>query len=464
MRYFVIPLLLVSFAAGAQLPDPALTAKDRRQIAEDFAKVLETKYVLPDQAKNMAAAVRAQIRAGAYDNLEPASAFASALLGHARAVNDDKHLQLKVTPNVVPIESDEEKEKRMAPQMARQARRANFGLAKAERLDGNIGYLDIEVFPKVQFAGPAIDAALAFLGETDAMIIDARRHRGGDPETVAYFVSHFVAPGTLINTIYTRDNTEPDLFRATKLPTAPYSKKVYVLTSSKTFSAGEELTYDLQSLGRARVYGEVTGGGAHPTGAFRLHERVMAFVPAARSVNPITKTNWEGVGVKPDVPLPAADALRAAHVAALKDVAAEATDAAWRAEVEKIATRLASPAENPAQAADANPRTMLDAWMKSFNEHDAAAREQWLRANTAYTEDQAKEYTKMDQEIRAANGPFELVRVVRSEGGTIEAEARHTGSGVVARIEIVVDPKQPRRIANVALQPVEVKGNAGGPG
>jgi hypothetical protein len=458
MRFLLIPLLLVSLAASAQSPGPALNAKERREIAEAFAKVIETKYILTDHAKNMAAAVRARIRAGAYDDLEPASAFAAAVLKDARAVNNDKHLGLQVTPGDIPIESDEEKEKRVGPMKARQARRANFGMAKAERLEGNIGYLDIEFFPSPKLAAPTADAAMAFLAETDALIIDARRHRGGDPEMVAYLVSHFVAPGTLINTIYSRDKADPDLFHAAKIPSKPYSKPVYVLTSSKTFSGGEELAYDIQSLGRGKVYGEVTGGGAHPTGAFRIHQRFMAMVPSMRSVNPITKTNWEGVGVKPDVAVPAGDALRVAHAAALSDVAATTTDAPWRAELEKIAARLSPP------PAGVNPRQVLDAWVESFNKHDAATREKWLRENTSYTPEQAREIAGIDQNIRGTHGPFEVIRVVRVEGLAIEVEARHTTSGAGAKIEITLDPKQPKTIANVMLQPAEVKANAGGPG
>lgn len=458
MRYLLIPLLLVSLVAGAQAPGPpTLTAKERREIAEAFAKAIETKYILTDQAKNMAAAVRAQIRAGAYDNLEPAKAFASAVLKDARAVNDDKHLNFQVTPKSIPVESADKK-RVVSPTKANQARRANFGLAKAERLDGNIGYLDIEFFPSPRLAAPAADAAMAFLAETDALIIDARRHRGGDPEMVAYLVSHFVAPGTLINTIYSRDKADPDLYHAAKIPSKPYSKPVYVLTSSKTFSGGEELAYDLQSLGRGKVYGEVTGGGAHPTAGFRIHERFMASIPSKRSVNPITKTNWEGVGVKPDVAVAASDALRVAHVAALNDVAATTTDdAPWRVELEKIAARL-SP------AAGANPRQALDAWVESFNKHDVAAREKWLRENTSYSPEQAGEIAAIDQDIRGTHGPFEVVRVVRTEGLAIEVEARHTTSGAGAKIEITLDPKQPKTIANVMLQKAEVKGNAGGPG
>src|SRR5687768_9356322 len=105
MRILLIPLLLVSLSAAAQPTGPTLTAKDRREIAEAFANAVETKYVLADQAKKMAAAVRTKIRAGAYDDLEPAPAFASAVLKDARAVNDDKHLRLQVTPSPIPVES-----------------------------------------------------------------------------------------------------------------------------------------------------------------------------------------------------------------------------------------------------------------------------------------------------------------------------------------------------------------------
>jgi C-terminal processing protease CtpA/Prc len=445
----------MAFAATAQLPDPTLTAKERREVAEAFAKIIETKYVLPDHAAKMAAAIRAQIGAGAYDNVEPAEAFVMAVVKDVRAVNDDRHLSLSISSSIVPVESDEAREKRLGPMMVNHARRHNYGLAKVERLEGNIGYIDIEFFPRVKLAGPPTDAALAFLAGTDALIIDARRHRGGEPEMVAYLVSHFVPPGTLINTIYSRDKAEPELYHAAKIPAKPYDKKVYVLTSRRTFSGGEELAYDLQSLGRGKVYGEVTGGGAHPTRSYRLHERFVASVPSKRSINPITKTNWEGIGVKPDVPVPAHDALRVAHIDALKDVAAATTDAEWRTELETIMARLAPPV-------DANPRAVFDAWLKSFNEHDVATRQKWLREHTNYSDEQSRQFAMLDQQIRGEHGPFELVRVVRTDGLAIEVEARHTGSGSGARIEINLDPKQPKKIANMTLQPADVKGSGGG--
>jgi C-terminal processing protease CtpA/Prc len=97
-------------------------------------------------------------------------------------------------------------------------------------------------------------------------------------------------------------------------------KPVYVLTSSRTFSGGEELAYDLQALHRAQVVGETTGGGAHPVAPYEVGDQFTIMVPAGRPINPITKTNWEGVGVKPDIAVKADAALDEAHRRAVAEL------------------------------------------------------------------------------------------------------------------------------------------------
>ena len=69
---------------------------------------------------------------------------------------------------------------------------------------------------------------------------------------------------------------------------------------------------------RATIIGETTGGGAHPGGGFRISEHFGMFVPTGRAISPITKTNWEGTGVTPDVAVPADQALLVARLMALK--------------------------------------------------------------------------------------------------------------------------------------------------
>lgn len=465
MRYLLVPFLLLSFSLNAQLPDPVLTAKERREIAEAFAAQVEKSYVFPDKGTAMAKAIREKVAAGAYDTDRTAEEFVTAVVNDARAVTNDRHLRLAITKEVLPEETEEARKKRRERPFAGNAHRINFGIPTAKVIEGNVGYIDVELFPPPQFAGPVADAAMAFLANTDALIIDARRHRGGDPAMVAHFVSHFVQPGTLINTIYKRDTGETREYRAVKTPTKPYEKKVWVLTSRRTFSGGEELAYDLQALKRATIVGEVTGGGAHPTSSYRIHPRFMAAIPNDRSINPITKTNWEGIGVKPDVAVASADALRVAHTAALETLAAAASDPEWREQLTQALSNLKSQAA-PAESDVRTPaRDALDAWVKSFNEHDLEARRKWLRENTTFDNARIEQFSSMDVEIRDEHGAFEVVRAGKVTATSAEVFARHKRSGMGARIAVELDKNDPKKIGMVTLEPtpVEAKGNPAGP-
>jgi Peptidase family S41 len=437
MRYLLLTLIL-SVSLHAQLPDPELTAADRRQIAEAFAARVETSYVLAEPAKKIAAAIRENIRKGEYDNVTPASAFSERLVRDARAVQNDRHLRVAVASQVIPADYDGSRPPgpEQKKQFANEVRRSNFGVTEVKRMEGNVGYVDIEVFPPLEFAKTPLDGAILYLANTDALIIDARRHRGGDPETVAYLVSWFVPEGTVINETFTRSSGEKKSYIAGKLPGPRYDKKVYVLTSKRTFSGGEELAYDFQALKRGTLFGEVTGGGAHPTGAYRIHDRFFAYIPHRQSINPVTKTNWEGVGVKPDVAVAADDALKVAHEAALKDLG------------------MTSSAEvTPA-------RELLEAWVKSFNEHDLEARKTWLLANAALSAEQAGGYAKMDVEIREQQGPFDLLRFGKVTATSAEAFARHRKSGNGARISVELDPSK-KKIGQIGLEAADVpKGNS----
>ncbi|HEY6514992.1 MAG TPA: S41 family peptidase [Steroidobacteraceae bacterium] len=93
-----------------------------------------------------------------------------------------------------------------------------------------------------------------------------------------------------------------------------------MLTSSSTFSAAEELAYDLKTFKRATVVGETTGGGAHATTPRRIDDHFFIRVPFARFVNAITRTDWEGTGVAPDVKVSAAEALAVAEKLAAEEI------------------------------------------------------------------------------------------------------------------------------------------------
>ena len=128
---------------------------------------------------------------------------------------------------------------------------------------------------------------------------------------VTLIASYLFAEPTHLNDIYNRkENSTTQFWTSSYVPGRNFiGKPLYVLTSKQTFSAAEDLSYALKNLKRATLIGETTGGGAHPIEPRRIDDHFLMIVPSARSISPITKTDWEGTGVKPDLELPAAEAL-----------------------------------------------------------------------------------------------------------------------------------------------------------
>jgi C-terminal processing protease CtpA/Prc len=205
-----------------------------------------------------------------------------------------------------------------AQQLARNQRmtqRSNCAFDKVEVLPNNIGYVKFNAFISPADCSQTAIAAMGFIANTDALIFDLRENGGGDPAMIALICSYLFDRPTHLNDLWNRKENF-----ATQWWTLPYvpgkrlpNIPVYVLTSSRTFSGAEEFSYDLQSLKRATIVGEVTGGGAHPVRGQRIDDRFIIGVPFAKAINPVTKTNWEGTGVKPDVAVAASDALTTAQ-------------------------------------------------------------------------------------------------------------------------------------------------------
>ncbi|MGH9837018.1 MAG: serine hydrolase [Blastocatellia bacterium] len=307
-------------------PDLTVDAKTRDEVIEGALKALNEGYVFPETAKKMEQAIRERIGRKEYDNIASAASFAATLTAHLQEVSKDKHLRVLFNDGSRPMfggqnPADRERARVMAA-------KRNFGFEKVERLDGNIGYLDLRGFENLELARDTAAAAMNFLANTDALIIDLRQNGGGQPDTVAFISSYLFDKRTHLNDIYDRlANTTREFWTSEDVPGKRYGDKpVFVLTSKRTFSAAEEFTYNLKNLKRATIIGETTGGGAHPVNARPLGKNFLITVPFARAINPITKTNWEGVGVKPDIEAAAENALKVARLAALKSALARIND------------------------------------------------------------------------------------------------------------------------------------------
>src|SRR6185436_750876 len=169
------------------------------------------------------------------------------------------------------------------------------------------------------------------LGNCDALIVDLRRNGGGAPGMIQTLLSYLVEPGRRLhfNDFYEREGDRWVQYYTSPFVPGPRlaGKPVYVLTSALTGSAAEEFSYDIQTHKLGTLIGATTAGAANPGGFVRLTDHLAAFVATGRAVNPVTKTNWEGVGVKPDVAVAPHEALRAAHVRAIEELKRKPRDA-----------------------------------------------------------------------------------------------------------------------------------------
>ena len=320
--------LLVAAAAGAasaqapraDAPDPPIDAATKHEVVEACAAALTRGYTFEDVGARMAKDLRRREASGAYNDVTGSSAFARQVTEDLQSTSHDKHLRLFYKAETV-----RERTAPPSPQAVaernRFEREANYGFERVERLNGNVGYLELRMLAETSpRAEEVAAAAMTFLAETDALIIDLRRNGGGSPHMIAFVSSYLFDERTHLNDLYWRSPERTDEFwTRTDVPGRKFggSKPVFVLTSHTTFSGAEEFAYNLKSLKRATIVGEVTGGGAHPGGLERVGEHFALWLPRGRAINPITKTNWEGTGVAPDVVVPADDALEKARQLAL---------------------------------------------------------------------------------------------------------------------------------------------------
>jgi hypothetical protein len=331
---------LFSGLAPVGATQSTLAAAQRKTAVEGLVQALRTHYVSPELAERSARKLLQTLARGGYGQESP-DALAQALTADLQTVTGDRHLRVHFDPDFQgSIDPDAEPPPDVKAEFRRSLARQNFGVNKAEILPGNVGLLDLRFFAPVEFSASTIAAAMALLSSTEALIIDLRQNDGGDPETIAFLCTYFFPVGSRIHLNdlqYRRKNELRQFWTQSSVPGPRYGKRpIYVLTSARTVSGGEELSYDLQALKRGTVLGETTAGAANAGGAMAVGGGFAAFIPTGRAVNPITKTNWEGVGVKPDVPVPAERALEAAHARALRAILKSEADGEYRKQLSQL--------------------------------------------------------------------------------------------------------------------------------
>lgn len=369
--------LRAQIIVGGPPVDKELTAKAQAAIIDSVSTALLDNYIFLDKAQEMEKLMRSNLKKGAYTDIKAYPAFLQKLTQDLRSVSHDLHLGVYFVPDDVIRDLHSRDDTTTANPFLEEMKNSNMGFLKLEILPGNIGYLDLRGFTPAEVGGSTAIAAMNFLGNCDALIFDLRKNGGGDPSMIQLISSYLFETPVHLNSFYVRSlDTMQQFWTQAYVPGRKLDKaEVFVLTSPNTFSGAEEFSYNLKNLKRGTIIGKTTGGGAHPTeGHLFASLNTEVSVPFGRAINPITGTNWEGVGVTPDVDVDVEKALDVAQMMALQAIA-EKTDDLQKKE------RLQWAAE--ALAARVNPIAMDENLLRQY-EGTYGPRKVWVENGALY--------------------------------------------------------------------------------
>ena len=317
-----IAIYLLSLGAYSQKKTNKLIKSELKETIREIKILLKEKYVFPEKVSQMSELLNKNLKRGVYNSFKDPKQLAKKLTKDLQSITNDKHLRVFYSPvnQRITNEISAKKRNEIEQKMIAMEQRDNFLFKEVKILDGNIGYIDFRGFRDPKYASKTVISALGFLQNTDAIILDLRNNGGGYPQMVQLIASYFIDDEPVhLNTFYNR--VEDKYSQYWTLPYVPGKRlpnvQLYILTSSSTFSAAEEFSYDLKHLKRAIIVGETTGGGAHPGESFQINDKFKVWTPTGRAINPITKTNWEGVGVIPHIKTTEKKALIEAQLKAL---------------------------------------------------------------------------------------------------------------------------------------------------
>ncbi len=323
--------------------------KTKAEVVKKVADFMKDYYVFAEVGNKMGEFIKTNHSDGNYDGYTDVNEFCKKVTADLREISADKHIFVFYSPEearevaarngLLPAEEIE----KINTKYFEMERRANFGFSKVEILDGNIGYLNLNSFSDSEDACETAVGAMRFLSGSDAIIIDLRNNGGGGGGVGSLLASYFFDSEKVpLSGVYLRSTDT--IKQSWTLPYVPGKRMsdvdLYILTSSRTFSAAEDFCYSLKHLKRATIIGETTKGGAHPVDVLIVKGSILTQVSIGNSVNPITKTNWEGVGIKPDVEVPAEKALDTAYLLTLKNLLEKATDNTLKQELKSIIKRM----------------------------------------------------------------------------------------------------------------------------
>lgn len=303
-------LLIGQFLFAQNNQPPKIDSVVKNEVINNICNAINNYYVFPDKAKVMSDYLKQQNQNGTFSSIIRPNDFANEIQKKLRSVNEDNHLRIEYNPqlekDILKFLATKKGATEIIADDIKKDEKQNFYFKKVEILPSNIGYIEFTNFAVPNpSARKTINSAMQFVSHTDGLIIDLRNNFGGNGEMLGEVLSYFFTLKTYTGKTYNRiENKWTDSYVENKKEITNGLKlemPLYILTSNRTFSAAESFAYTLQNMKKAIIIGNTTRGGAHATRSFSIGNGFVAFIPYLRGENVTTKTDWEGIGVVPDI-------------------------------------------------------------------------------------------------------------------------------------------------------------------
>ncbi|MGN7720462.1 S41 family peptidase [Chitinophaga sp. 22620] len=293
--------LLISSACFAQRLDP----KELQEAVSGIAKLIEDNYVYPAKGKQISNYLLGEYKKGTFAKCSSWKMFDSLATQHLKTFSHDGHLYVRDDPETAGnlLNKKPDTTEAFSYDLFYYGQKAidnNFGFREVKVLDGNTGYIKISEINISSKSLPVLFAAMRFVANTKALIIDLRGNGGGGSDVGAVFESFFLAKNVPLLEFKSRHG-ESTLEKTVAWLTEPkYERPLYILIDGGTASAAEALAYALQMHKRAVIVGQPSAGGAHMNTWYPVNEHLYVSVSTAAPAKPGTEESWEQKGVQPD--------------------------------------------------------------------------------------------------------------------------------------------------------------------
>lgn len=276
-----------------------------------MAQRIDTAYVFPEKGQKIAHQLLSDHRQGKFSAAKNWQDLAAAISKSLHEFSGDGHLYVRHDPETVKdLQKPEQSGADTATQAynpffdGKDAEERNFGFRDVKVLKGNVGYIEISEINISAKSLPVLFAAMRFVANTRALVIDLRNNGGGGSNVGSVMESFFLAGETPLLEFRSRSGSMQTEKTVGWLLEPKYEQPLFILVSKGTASAAEAFAYALQRHRRAKIVGQRSAGAAFMNSWYPVNGQLYISVSTGAPTWPGTVESWEATGIQPDYTVP----------------------------------------------------------------------------------------------------------------------------------------------------------------